>query len=96
MSPNLTPGMPLSPAPGAAPVLQNIAPNAVSAGPAMPNVLSGTPDLMQAAGSKVNMIGSAIQNTATGLWPVLGGVAMLGLTFLGLKAIVLGKNPLKS
>lgn len=62
----------------------------------MPNVLSGTPDLMQAAGSKVNMIGSAIQNTATGLWPVLGGVAMLGLTFLGLKAIVLGKNPLKS
>lgn len=88
MSPNLIPGTTPLAAPGAVPVLQNA--------PVLPNALTSTPDLMQAAGSRVSTIGNAIQNTATGLWPVLGGVAMLGLTWLGLKAIVLGKNPLKS
>jgi hypothetical protein len=57
--------------------------------------MSGTPDLLNAAGSRVNMLGNAIGNTANGLWPILGGVAMLGMTWLALKAIVLGKNPLK-
>ncbi len=80
------------------PNVPSVAPVPVTATEALPlpNAASGTPELMNASASRVNMVGNAIGNTANGLWPVLGGVAMLGLTWMGLKAIVLGKNPLKS
>jgi hypothetical protein len=44
----------------------------------------------------VDGIAGALKATSNGLLSLLGPVAVLGLTWLGLKAIVLGKNPLKS
>lgn len=88
MSPNLPPVPSLPQATNGLPASPNALP--------LPNAMSGTPDLLQASGARVDGIAGALKATSNGLLSLLGPVAVLGLTWLGLKAIVLGKNPLKS
>ncbi len=95
MSPNLPSNPSFLPATNVGPNVANIAPNALPVAPAMPNALTGTQSLMQAASSKVGVLNTALRNTSTGLLALLGPVAMLGLTFFALKAIIKGENPLK-
>lgn len=88
MSPNLTPVPALPEATNGVSATANALP--------LPNAASGTPQLLQASGARVDGIAGALKSTGNGLLSLLGPVAMLGLTWLGLKAIVLGKNPLKT
>ena len=72
--------------------LRTVAPNVLP----IPNTINNGMEIAQVTGAKVSTIRSALTNTLSPLLPLIGPALSLGLAWLGFKAIVTGKNPIKN